>query len=292
MPPGRIVDNDLGRIQKRRRAVRYKLLDGQSMYVTLDDGNFDLLVEGAMKTLKIPKKSELAVRESLIEFAGQSVNERIGDRIALKLAGGFAMLKKGEPVRKFHGLAKPIWAPVEISELRFGRYDRRRHRLYADLLATVTAGPAVGVEIKKRLPMKFVVSVLSRKLCWSLRDPRPAHNELVRMWFNAELIQDPRYGLDIDNFECLPQHKRHNRQLRADRREPCIRRYSFQCHKCPIGYADCQRGTHRYTWLLRSCPECGAEKAPYDPERPDAKVCLSCSSKKARAFWALARRAF
>jgi len=292
MPADRVSTNDLGRILKRRRAIRYELLDGQSMYVTLDNGNFDLLVEGAMKVLKISKKHELAVRESLIEFVGQGIDDRIGDRIALKLAGGYSMIRKGEPVRKFHGLQQPMWAPVEISELRFGRIDYRKHRLFADMLATVTAGPAVGVEVRKSLPMKFIVSVLSKKLCWSLRDPRPAHSELVRMWFNAELNQDPRYGLDIANFECLPQHMRHNKKLRAERREPCLRGYTFQCHSCPIGYVECPRGTHRYTWLLRSCPECHSEKAPFDPERPDAKVCLSCRSKKARSFWTLARRAY
>lgn len=286
----KIVTYSRGRIMQYRRKIRYELLDGHSLYVTLDEGNFNTLVKGAMKLLKIPLKHEMALRETLLEFVGQEVNDRVGDRIALKLAGGLSLIKKGKPIRKFHGVTQPMWAPVEISEVRFGRIDRRKGTLFAKMLATVMAGPAVGTEITKLLPMKFIVSVLARELAWTFKDPRPAHNELVRMWFNAELAQHERYGLDIANFKCAPHHVRFNKKLKTERRDPCLRHYKLQCHKCPLGYVDCMRGTHRYTWLFKSCPECGREKAPYDPEQPSVRGCLSCQSKKTRAFWALARR--
>jgi hypothetical protein len=221
------------------------------------------------------------LRGTLMEFAGVELNAQTADRIAIKLSGAYDDLKKGKVVGAFKGIGDPEWAPVEIAELRYGQI--KKHRLFYAMRLLVLAGTAVGVEIRQSFPSKFVVPVLSRSLGWSMQDLRPTHSEMVRMWFNARLLQKDG-KLQIDEFKCSSTQQKHNKKLREERASPCIRQYRQQCKSCPIGYAECPRGTHRYTWLRKECKRCHNEAAIFDPGEPGETICLICRTKRARSY--------
>jgi hypothetical protein len=103
------------------------------------------------------------------------------------------------------------------------------------------------------------------------------------MWFNAHLVQGER-GLQIDEFKCTSTQQKYNKKLREQRASPCIRQYRQQCKSCPIGYSDCPRGTHRYTWIKKECKRCHSVDAIFDPGEPGETICLACRTKRARAY--------
>lgn len=268
----------------KRRAKIYDALAQNGLYgQQLLPDEFNHLVRSMRRSLRLDDEQ---IRGTLMEFAGTELNSRTADRIAIKLSGAFTELQKGKSVGTFKGLAAPEWAPVEIAELRYGPI--KKNRLFYNMRLLVLAGTAVGVEIRQSFPSKFVVPVLSRSLGWTFKEMRPTHSELVRMWFNAHLIQTDRM-LQIDEFKCTSSQQKYNKRLREQRAEPCVRQYRQQCKSCPIGYADCARGTHRYTWLRKECARCHMSDAMFDPGEPGESICLVCRTKRARSYAARER---
>lgn len=263
----------------KRRAKIYDALMSNGMYgQQLLPDEFTGLVK-AMRTAT--RFSSELLRGTLMEFAGAELNSYIADRIAVKLSGAYDDLKKGRVVGTFKGLPAPEWVPVEIAELRYGQI--KKQRLFYNMKLLVLAGTAVGVEIRQSFPSKFIVPVLSRSLGWTFNDMRPTHSELVGMWFNAHLLVE-KTQLQIDEFKCSSTQQKHNKKLRKQRESPCVRQYRQQCKSCPIGYAECDRGTHRYTWIRKACSRCHREDATFDPGEPGETICLACRTKRARAY--------
>lgn len=263
----------------KRRARIYDALASNGLYgQQLLPDEFTKLVNSMRSATRF---SEQVLRGTLMEFAGAELNARMVDRIAIKLSGAYEMLKRGEAASTFNGLANPEWAPLEIAELRYGQI--KHNRLFYDAKLLVLAGTAVGVEIQQSFPSKFVIPVLSRSLGWSFKDLRPTHSELVRMWFNGLLIQTEG-RLQLDEFKCTSTQQKYNKTLRDARAAPCIRQYRQQCKSCPVGYADCERGTHRYTWIKKECRRCHAPDGIFDPGEPGETVCIACRTKRARAY--------
>jgi hypothetical protein len=283
----RIPGHELGRIKKRRERLLYDvLLQHGFFHRTLDIDSFNELVMRSRRALNLKRSTETSIRSALLEFADKEITERVGDLVAIKLAGGYTLIKEGAAFAPFNGVAEPEWAPVEISELRYGKL--RGHKLWADMIVTVMAGSAVGAQIKQAVPVKFATTLMATAFGWPRFDRRPALGELVRMWFMALLAQG-KYGTEVAEYKCLPHQAKYNKQLKKEREQPCIRGYRQRCHICPVGYFQCPRGTHRYTWLQKKCEKCDNEKAYFDPERPDQEACIFCSTKRARRHWARER---
>lgn len=285
--PGDVVRNpDFGlvRINDRRRRVDDAIVDVTRIgVIAIEGAAFDEVVTLARKALRLPKKSERAIRETLMEFAGAPPTCRVTDRISIKLAGGYPMLKKGKAIPQIQRLADSEWAPLEISEMRFGYVDRH-NKLRLNMTATVMAGAAVGREVQQTLPSHFAVTTFAHALGWS-QFSRPQHNLLVRMWFLGLLAWHERRGLQVAEFRGLPHQQKYNKALRQRREEPCLLGYRQQCATCPIGYVRCARATHRYTWIVRECQQCHNRQALFDPEDVSAKHCIACKVKKARQLW-------
>lgn len=283
---------DLKRIQRYRAKLNAEILIGAEhrtglYYALLDQEGFTELVERAMAVLRLPGRAEEHVRRLLGEFAGQEVTELIGDQIVMRLAGNAGALKKMKRPRLFAGFAKPTWAPVEIAEARLSTV--RRDKLYLMMSFIVMAGPAAGTEIRQELPHKFVITKLARELGYPRRHRIPMHQELVRMWMMGRLYSGGKNGTQIAEFHVFPQYQKYNMGLKEERETPCIRGYEQQCSTCPVGYADCSRGTHRYTWIRKTCEKCRRDK-PFDPGEPGETVCRACRNKGLKQIWARERR--
>ena len=278
----RIPAHDLGRINQWRNKLYMRFMERKFLERVLDPPDFDELVALVTQVLKIP--DEFAVRQTLMEFAGQEFVGRTCELICLKLAGGLKLLREGTPVAG--RISGPTWLPVEITDLRYGAV--RRGKTYVRMTATVMAGEAAGMEIRKEFSYKMAVWTLANALAWNKRDHRPVHNEMVRMWFMG-LIVPSDDGFDIQEFECVPHHRKWNKKLRAARATPCVRKLRQKCHTCPVGYLDCKRGTHRYTLSIKRCKRCNQEHAAFDPEQSHIGLCVACQTKDARANWARER---
>jgi len=275
----------LARMNQWRDKLMLLLYDRNLLFAKLEAEMFDRLVSLLMILFKI--ENEFVIRQSLISFVGQELTARVVDLIGIKLAGNLKQLREGITIEG--QINKPTWLPVEVSELRYGRV--RRDRTYVTMTATVMAGELAGLEIHKEFSYKMAVWPLANALAWTIKDARPLHNELVRMWFIGLLIPSTK-KIEIDQFKCSANQRKWNRTLKATRAKSCIRHYNQRCHTCPLGYLDnCYRATHRYTLIIKPCKVCKRENATFDPECSGVTVCISCQTKEARAHWARERRA-
>ena len=255
----------------------------------LEPQTFSTLVTVLRRALKLKVACEGALRESMLEFAGQELTDDVYDSIAVKLAGGYDDIRQGKPVTAVTGVPKQgLWAPTKIVEMRFDAV--RNNRPYLKMTAMVVVGPLAGRSFNQQMPAKSVVTGFAIHLGWKKWGGRPAHSELVQLVFTGKIVNDKRKGLQIDEFKCTAQQLKVNKEIRDLRDEPCVNNHRYQCKTCPIGYSSCPRGTHRYTWVPRHCPRCRDDRAIFDPAQPNVKVCLVCRSKQARTLWTQERR--
>ena len=190
----RMPSYSLGRINRWRNKLYLRLLAADFTSVVIDEKRFDLLVKLVMKLMKI--EHEFAVRQTLMEFVGQEVTPKVGNQIGLRLAGALSLLRSGKAA--IGQIAEPTWLPVEIAELRYGRV--KRSRTYVNMTATIMAGAMAGHELRKEVSYKMAVWALANELAWTMRDPRPVHNEMTKMWFMGLLVPDGG-KIDIEQFK-------------------------------------------------------------------------------------------
>jgi hypothetical protein len=284
-----IPDFALTRIANRRRKVQNDILIARGFSnQVLDAEAFTALVTLCRKELKLKKATEFALRETLMPFANKEVTERVAEELSLRLAGGYHLLRNGQPILPYNGVTTPTWMPVEILSVRYGKISQRGTHVLADVVVMIMAGEGVGQIIKQVMPMKFVTTLFASRLGWPRFEQRPNHAELTRMWFMA-LVESGRRKDEITQYECASHQLKYNKALRKARMQPCIRGYRLRCYLCPLGYVQCERGTHRCSWITKPCPSCKKD-ALFDPEEPNQRSCLSCRTKKARRHWVRERK--
>jgi len=255
----------------------------------LDNDVFSDLVVLLRRALKLKVEHEQALRNSLLEFADTELTEEVGDRIAVRLAGGYDEIKAGRAVISSNTLApEGTWMPIEVAEMRFDAVKFNKARVKMTALALI--GGLSGKLFTQQMPAKATSIFFANTLGWGKYDARPAHSELVQMRFTGRVVKDKRNGFQIDEYKCTAGQLKLNKELRESRHEPCIRGHRYQCRTCPIGYSTCPRGTHRYTWVPKLCPSCKDERAIFDPAEPNMRICLLCRSRSARSSWARERR--
>lgn len=276
--------------ERRERIYTACISHAHLMGQILDPDVFSELSVLLRCTLRLTKDHEVALRNSLLEFAGMELTEEAADRIAVKLAGGFDIIKKtGKPIISSTAIAeKGEWMAIEVAEMRFDSIRGNKARVR--LTALVLTGQLSGRTFTQVMPARATTYFFANSLGWGKYEARPTHSELVQMKFTGLVVSDRRDGFQIDEYKCTPGQLKLNKALRARRDEPCLRNHRYQCKICPIGYSKCPRGTHRYTWVTRLCTSCKDERAIFDPAEPNVKVCLLCRSRSVRSAWAQERR--
>lgn len=282
---------NIQRLQDRRLRIYSACRDVDHLTgQILDPDTFGELIDTLRQALRLKLSYDHVLRDSLLEFAGIELTDSVYDRIAVKLAGGYDKLRKGVAIHGSNGVPSGgLWSPVQIAEMRFD--EIKGGKVYVKMTSLVMAGPLAGRMFSQIMTAKAAVTVVAITLGWPKWGVWPAHSELVQMFFNGKIVND-KFGPQIDEFKCTATQLKLNKTLRDSRDEPCIRDHRYQCKTCPIGYNGfdgCMRGTHRYTWVTRECPTCKDPRAIYDPAEANAKECLACRSRQARAMWTQAR---
>jgi len=289
MPPKTPAFNYKRWNDRRSRIYNACITHAYLLGQVLDVDVFSDLIVLLRRALKLKTVHEQALRNSLLEFAETEFTEEVGDRIAVRLAGGYDEIKVGRPVVSSNTVpAKGAWMPIEVAEMRFDTVKFNKARV--KMTALVLIGGLSGKMFTQQMPAKATSIFFANTLGWAKFGGRPAHSELVQMKFTGLVVRDKKKDFQIDEYKCTAGQLRLNKELREARQEPCLRGHRYQCRTCPIGYSTCPRGTHRYTWVQRLCPKCKDERAIFDPAEPNTRVCLLCRSRSARSSWARERR--
>ncbi len=275
------ADLDLKRLADRRSLIRDEVhIKGRMLHEILDFDVLDTYVKLVLKCFRLTSKHEMALRKTISPFCGKELTREQADLLAAKLSGAHPWLKKGKAVLPFTGVSKPLWVPIELQEIRFSNVIRGN--LFVNVQCLALGGPAVGVEFSEQMIYSYVTGKLARELAWKFDERKPRHSELVRMCFVGLLEKGERSPIAIKEVRVPGSYRKHNVKLRETRAEPCIRDYSYVCHRCPVGYEHCHRATHRYTLIRKPCPSCENDEAFWDPSQPHAPKCLACTSKPFR----------
>jgi len=227
----------------------------------------------------VPRKY---IEESMTYLAGETLNRSKIDALAWRLAGNLHTLKT-QPVTPWVRQPVAEWVPAQIMSLR--RDHSRSIPSYISRVQVV-AGLSCGMVIEKSWTVGFCKYLTKFLGFTKLSGKYPMHDmfEIVSMRFLAYI--EPGLCSKLPGFRSvevpwtLREHNRALITLRRRDRSPCPRKFSWPCHKCPVGYVECPAGCHRETYTFRRCSACEEEEAPFDPEL-QSDFCVNCNHRPA-----------
>jgi hypothetical protein len=226
-------------------------------------------------------------QDTLFETARQLVGVPLTPEVCLEvawlLAGNLPALRAGRVVTPWRSQPEDEWVPLQITAARPHRNKYNQIGLLFEFL--VLAGRPSSLRII-RFWSRQAAQAIGRKLgftpTWG-KYPMTEGEQLVGLrllgLIDAERSQQaPKFG----EIGCPPSALQYNRDLLKLRfhYEPCPEGWTHPCHRCAVGYEECQAATHRKTYTQGFCDGCGEAEAYFDPDR-DTKLCVLCVTRNA-----------
>jgi len=300
-----IPDYKLGRVALLRKKVHDKvhIIQGY-LGEELVGSVFQAYVDAIKDCLRLSVSCRPALESTLSRFAGRVLTRNLARRIEYIVAGERNQMSPGVEVKNesmgisfnteedpyetiitskegnaalpFRGIINTTWVPMEIIESRISFTRGVKKTVFVELTFIIVAGPGSGAIIKHAVPKGFI-HVLAVDLGLS-RYKGFHHRELVQMWLNGRWeVIDGRTILTRQDV--APHHISHNLVVYRNRAKECLRNMNILCHKCPVGFDDCPRGTHWLTYKQRDCRN--NHRGWFDP-RSKSPLCLDCQEAAVR----------
>lgn len=231
-----------------------------------------------MKKLLPPKVSLSAIYDSCEVLSVDSVTEESLAAVAWRLAGNTKTLERGHAALPWRRQAGGEWMPFRIVSAtpKRDRYDK----LGGEFQMRILAGSACGLLIRKFWSLaycKFLAPQIGFTKSWG---PRPFKeiSQLVGFTFMAAFEPGrPGDGPMFTRIKSTSFHTANVELLNHRNRKGYVCPFSFShaCHKCPIGYDQCEVATHPATFTTDFCSTCEKE-GYFDPARPKISTCVNC----------------
>ncbi len=233
-----------------------------------------------------------AVFDTLAPSAGELITEALADTLAWRIAGNVQQIARGIPALQWRVSNTPEWVPAQImSAVKAKGFNNKTGYT---LSFKVLAGRPSSVVITKFWSTKFcryaartlgfitrVPSETSRRLpTYLFHTPIELVTLRMEILITAEFCRNGEPG--FDKIACrgsLLEWNRNQMRLR-DRILPGYtcphgHKTTVPCYRCPIGYLNCQAGTHRQNYVFKPCPVCHEKEAAFDPDL-SKEMCLRC----------------
>ncbi len=265
--------------------LRNRLMDNIStsyLCCTLEGKDFRQFVEDVWRDL--PSGASLgAVFESLRNVAGVELTQQMIQELSWRLAGNLSSLKDGIPVNSWSGQSVEEWVPAQIVR-GVPSLNRKQQPGYLFTLRALAGSPC-PMFIRKHWT-RPACAVAARHMGHSKRNGKyPYIHPLQLVGLRLYCLVTPRLSQNGNpgffKTECPPSCMRYNREILTTRLGPrpssCPRGYMHDCHKCTVGYIECDGGTHRENYVKSFCGHCGRDSV-FDPENRSNK-CVSCTER-------------
>jgi hypothetical protein len=243
---------------------------------------FNTLV--AFLLAELPKGvKESALRRSLTHIAGERVTHELLHREVWRILGNISLLKKGQVVGAWVAQSKDEMVPLQIVQMKpwRNRYDQ----LGAIATFRILAGTPTGLLTTRFFSQRFWYYV-SRDLGFNPRSGRGMKNLLeltnLRCYGLAKAKKRLQDAPFIDKLAPHASMLKHNQSVLSKRRREgfkCPKKYEHACFLCPIGYDQCPMGTHPRTYTVSACKVCNSNKAWFDPQGVELRICVDCRKK-------------
>lgn len=233
----------------------------------------------------LPTARPDAVRETIRQLAGVALLPQFCRELAWRLAGNIPKLARGRAVGPWQSQTENEWVALQVYSVVPAVRDRPRTPGYYLSLRTL-AGSSAGV-LTRQFWSIAKVKVTAQRIGFSApwgAYPYQDGAQYVNLRFLAYVdAAKSRDSLWLEELVCPSYCLTHNRRLLKLRYKvtPCRFGYGDRaCHLCSVGYEECPAGTHRRTYVLRTCGKCGGDRL-FDPDSP-SPVCVECTHRQQR----------
>jgi len=197
------------------------------------------------------------------------------------MAAGYPRFKKGLEIRNKFSDAGSRWVGIQVTDVRPA--PRSKHGTNrAEVHFRILTGIFCGLKFTQWMPHDYVTKIMAKTM-GTLRYAGAQPKEVVGM-LGVVLIELNRRGPQVRDLRVPGGALTYNKKLRNKRAEPCIWKYQWPCHLCPIGNSAesqrCSRGTHPFTYEYRECPSC-KHRTWFDTHSKSG-VCVSCGEKRSK----------
>lgn len=282
-------------------ALRNKLCEDLVLTFSQEIGTVVLLKELTAVALRHlpPGIRERAVRDSLVDLLGKSLDRPLLYQVAWRLAGNVPRLKRNQAATPWLHQRQTEKSPAVIVHVERltrenGSASARQRETGGMVTFEVQAGTQTGMRLRKWWSTRFAsrhrqalgFARLSRrpdnlppgKPFLGFEDIRQLAHLRLSLRFTQESCKD---GLDFDGFVCPPAALEHNRKLltlRARIEHPCPLGYTHSCHVCSVGQDQCRAACHPLTYTQKPCTGCQKQQAFFDPAIR-REVCVECTAR-------------
>lgn len=178
--------------------------------------NREYLAAELAKHFKFNRNSSfLALIETLVPHDNKQMSKETARLLCFQLVVNFKCLKDGVAIRKFTGVSKAEWVPMEI--LGFSGVKRGAKDL-AQMHLRILDGAYAGFSAQRIMPFGFLY-IFANDLGFSWKRPYEHPNDLVDLQFAAWLEPSSSDDLKFDRYWLTTAMAKHNDAL-VKKRKP------------------------------------------------------------------------
>lgn len=246
--------------------------------------------------------------ESLRSLVGTRVTGVQLDAACWRMLGNQKLLLNHKFVTPWRRQTHNEWVPVQVTNVRLTRGGRQGAELGHEFTFQVLAGTPCSLTIQQWWSYRKSRYMALRRDSqgpsgWGFSRQRSQRDDAVPpkypyrdarqfLTLRCYVLIEPDLCDTEPNFYHLSfnsgtrEWNREQQKYRAkvDPGYECPFDYTpaESCHLCPIGLDQCRAATHLQTYDFRSqpCPGCQQLEQPFDPARPNVKVCVQCAENK------------
>lgn len=184
--------------------------------VIMDAENREYLAQELAKCLKFSRESSfLALIETLLPHDRCTMTKEIARLLCFQIVVNAKQLKDGVAIRKFTGVSKAEWVPMEI--LGFSGVKRGAKDL-AQMHLRILDGVYAGFSAQRIMPFGFLY-IFANDMGFSWKRPYEHPSDLVDMQFAAWLEPSSSEDLKFDRYWLTTAMAKHNDAL-VKKRKP------------------------------------------------------------------------
>lgn len=250
----------------------------------LEGERFQDLAKLIFTTLKLKIDSWDALVKVLQPLYGDVYAEEKWKEAVWRISAGLPWIKNGHATKPVFVKQPDHWVPLLVEDVQYTA-PSKKGEVRVKVWFRILGGVFSGLGFTQVWSHKYHTRVLSKELGFPLWEA-VHYKELVYAFIGGLLsTEEPRFPTLVEVYGSSGALN-HNRKMRKDRAEDCLRGHEWLCHECSIGlYGEkrgdgCIRATHPLTYVQRACERC-RQDSMFDPASK-SKFCLRCVAKEAR----------
>lgn len=205
-------------------------------------------IEDVCRVLEYPLDRKKTVLDSLQEYQGVDLNQRMLWRICFRLDANKDIIYDDMPIPVWRPEKDAVWVPVHVVdaekvEMKEGKPLMRIHVL-------ILAGRPAGSLIIQQMPIKYVRYFLKQVGLPKYDDV--SEWEVFNTMFTALIAKTNAKSTAMTKFHVNSAQSKHNKELHKNRKD-CPKHMPWFCDRCPLGMDKCRFAVKRHSWKAMQC---------------------------------------